>query len=95
MAPEQGYTMKDKARELLIAAKIFQFCADIFAIFGLFLFAYIYFTNFKDNPFAALQSPYFVVTVLIPFIPAAAMSFIASKKRSQLRALLEENDKSA
>lgn len=87
--------MKEKARELLIAAKIFQFCADIFAVFGIFLFAYIYFTNFRDNPFAALQSPYFVVTVLMPFIPAAAMAYIASKKRSKLRALLEENDKSS
>lgn len=87
--------MREKARELLIAAKIFQMCADIFALFGIFLFAYIYFTNFRDNPFGALQSPYFIVTVLIPFIPAAVMAYVASKKRKQLRTLLEENQKSS
>ena len=46
--------MKAKLRELLIFAKIMQFCADIFAVFGLFLFAYIYFVHWQQNPLAAL-----------------------------------------
>ncbi len=87
--------LKRQVRELLIAAKMLQIFADIFAVFGIFLFAYIYFTTFKDNPYAALQSPHFVVIVLIPFIPAAVMAFQASRKRRQIRSLLEEDSKTS
>jgi len=85
--------MKEKLREMLISAKVFQFFADILAVFGVFLFAYIYFTQYHDNPWAALSDPFFIVTILIPFVPAAVMAFLASRKRRQIRALLEENQK--
>ncbi|MFA5592456.1 MAG: hypothetical protein WC989_04000 [Micavibrio sp.] len=85
--------MKQQLRELLITAKIFQFCADIFAVFGIFLFAYIYFANFKDNPFAAFTSPYFIVTVLIPFVPAAVLAYLAARKRKKFNALKIESEK--
>lgn len=85
--------MKENLRELLINAKILQFCADVFAVFGLFLFAYIYFTQWHDNPLAAVRDPYFVVTMLVPFIPAALLALLASKKRKKIRALLEESAK--
>lgn len=85
--------MREQIRELLLTAKILQFCADIFAVFGVFLFAYIYFKNFHENPFAALSSPYFIVTVLIPFIPAAFLAYLAARKRSQIRQMIEQNDK--
>ncbi len=83
--------MRNQIRQLLFTAKILQFCADIFAVFGIFLFAYIYFKNFHENPFGALKSPYFIVTVLIPFIPAAFLAFLASKKRKEIRQMLEQN----
>ncbi len=85
--------MKAKLRELLITAKVLQFCADIFAVFGIFLFAYIYFVHWQENPVAALKDPFFVVTILIPFIPAAVIAYMASKKRREFRALLEESEK--
>ena len=85
--------LRQEVRKLLIAAKVFQIFADILAVFGIFLFAYIYFNHFKDNPFAALRDPFFVVTILIPFIPAAVMAFLASNKRRKIRALLEQNAK--
>lgn len=84
--------MREQIRQLLLTAKILQFCADIFAVFGVFLFAYIYFKNFHENPFAALRSPYFIVTVLIPFIPAAVLAHLAARKRKQIRQLVEQNN---
>ena len=78
---------------MLITAKVLQFCADIFAVFGVFLFGLIYFKNYQDNPFAALQDPSFILTILLPFIPAAALAWAAARKRSKIRALVEQNEK--
>lgn len=93
MAKARVFPLKENLRELLIYSKILQFCADIFAVFGLFLFAYIYFTQWHDNPLAAVRDPYFVVTMLVPFIPAAMLAYLASKKRRKIRTLLEESEK--
>ena len=85
--------MKEQIRVLLITSKVLQMCADIFAVMGIFLFAYIYFTHFRDNPLMAIRDPYFVVTILIPFIPAAFMAWLASRKRKKIRQLLEQSQK--
>lgn len=85
--------MKEQIRVLLMTSKILQFCADIFAVFGIFLFAFIYFTHYRDNPMAAIRDPFFVVTILIPFIPAAFMAWLASQKRKKIRQLLEQIQK--
>lgn len=86
---------KQQIRNLLIQAKVMQFFADIFAVFGIFLFVYIYLSRFQNNPMAALHDTFFIVTVLLPFIPAAVMAYIAAKKRREIRTLLEETQKSA
>lgn len=85
--------MKEQLRTLLITAKILQFFADIFAVFGVFLFAFIYFKLYQDNPMAALHDPGFVVTILMPFVPAAALAWAAARKRRKIRALVEQNEK--
>ncbi len=85
--------MKEQLRAMLITAKVLQFCADIFAVFGIFLFGFIYFNNFHDNPSAAIRDPFFIVTILIPFIPAAVLAWAAARKRAKIRALVEQNEK--
>ncbi len=85
--------MREQIRILLITAKMLQFCADIFAVFGIFLFAYIYFHEYQENVGSALKDPFFVVTILLPFMPAAILALLASRKRKQIRALLEQNEK--
>ncbi len=85
--------LRQELRKLLIAAKVYQIFADVLAVFGIVLFAYIYLAHYKDNAFAALRDPFFVVTILIPFIPAAVMAYLASNKRRKIRALLEQNVK--
>lgn len=85
--------MKEQLRAMLITAKVLQFCADIFAVFGVFLFAVIYFKMYQSNPAAALHDPAFIITILIPFIPAAALAWAAARKRRQIRAIVEQNEK--
>jgi hypothetical protein len=83
----------EQLRAMLITAKVLQFCADIFAVFGVFLFSVIYFKTYQNNPLAALHDPAFVVTILIPFIPAAALAWAAARKRRQIRMIVEQNEK--
>lgn len=87
--------MKQELKVMIVTAKVLQFCADVFAVLGIFLFAYLYFNNFKDAPLSALKDPFFIVTILIPFMPAAVMAWQAAKKRKQIRALLEQGGKSS
>ncbi len=88
--------MKQEIKVMIVTAKVLQFCADIFAVFGIFMFAYIYFQHFKDSPSTAvLKDPLFIVTILVPFVPAAVLAWQASRKRKQIRALLEQPPKSS
>lgn len=76
-----------------MTSKILQVCADLFAVFGIGLFAYIYFKHFRADPMAALQNPEFVAILLIPFIPAAVMAWLAAGKRKKIRQILEQGEK--
>ncbi len=82
--------MKEEIRINLMTARILQFCADIFAVFGVILFAYIYFHSFSENPLGALRDPFFVVTILIPFLPAAVLALAASRKRKKVQAMVDK-----
>jgi hypothetical protein len=82
--------MKNEMRSLLVSAKVLQLCADLFAVFGIFLFAYMYFEHWNNSPWRALKDPMFVTTLFLPFIPAACFAYAASKKRRKIRAMLEE-----
>ena len=85
--------MRDQIRVLLITSKVLQICADLFAVFGVAMFAYIYFVHFRSDPMAAIQNPTFVVILLIPFVPAAVPSYLASQKRKKNKPLPGQNPK--
>lgn len=85
--------MDDELKIKIFTAKILQFCADIFAVFGVILFVYLYFHSYSSAPTDAFRDPFFVVTILIPFIPAAVLAWQAARKRRQIRALLEQMGK--
>ncbi len=84
--------MQDNLRAMLIKAKVLQMFADIFAVFGIFLFIYIYLTQYQNNPTKALHDPMFIVSILVPFIPAAVLAFVASRKRAKIRQVIEQNN---
>lgn len=75
---------------MLIKAKMLQMCADIFAVLGMFLFIYIYLSEYQNNVDKAMRDPTFILTILMPFLPAALLAFIASRKRKKIRALVEQ-----
>jgi hypothetical protein len=85
--------MKAELRLLILSAKIMQFFADIFAVAGIAFFAYLYFQNYQNNPMAALKDPFFIATVILPFVPAAVLAALAASKRKKIKALLEQGRK--
>lgn len=85
--------MTKEVKDMIITAKVLRFCADLFAILGVIMFGFLYYNNYHGNGLNALHDPFFVVTVLMPFIPAAILAWQASKKRKQIRALLEQQGK--
>jgi len=86
--------MKAELRVLILSAKLMQFFADLFAVGGIVLFAALYFSTYHNDPMAAIRDPFFVVTILLPFIPAAVLSALAKTKRKKIKALLEQGRKS-
>jgi hypothetical protein len=85
--------IKQDPKVLFVTARILQFCADVFAVFGLFMVAFIYFTHFKGQVFDALSDPTSIALVITSFLPAAVMAWQASKKRKQAKTLLERSRK--
>lgn len=81
---------QQELRIMIVTVRILQFCANIFAVFGLCLFGYIYMHHFKDQPAEVVRDPFFIITILIPFVPAAVLAWSAARKRKQIRAMLFE-----
>ena len=87
--------MKEQLRAMLMTAKMLQFFADIFAVFGVLLFGFIYFNKYSNNADAALRDPTFIISILMPFVPAAFLAFLASRHRRKVRVFLEQAAKQA
>lgn len=82
---------KKQLTQILFSARMLQLMANVFAVFGAFLFGFIYLTVYQDKPDVALRDPLIVGTILLPFLPAVLLARQASKKRKQVRSLIEEN----
>lgn len=59
-----------------------------FAVLGLLLFGVIYSRHAGGNALAALKDIRTVTIILVPFLPAAALSFIANRAEKKFFALL-------
>lgn len=85
-----------QARALLLKARIFRVFALAFAVFGLLLFGVIYSRHAGGDAFAALKDVRIVTIILVPFLPAIVLSFIANRAEKKFFALLrppEEEEK--
>lgn len=71
--------MDVETRQMLLKAKLFRLFALIFAVTGLVIFMVLYFQNVSGAFFSALTNPFVVTIVIIPFLPAAVLSWKASR----------------
>lgn len=63
-----------------------------FACAGLVVFLLLYFRFVEGNTFEALAKPSIIGIVLVPFLPAAILSWYSSRLESKCFALLEGNE---
>lgn len=78
-----------KLRALLIKARFYHLCALVFAMIGIVLFGYLFFLNTKGNIVTALADPATVVILLVPFLPAAVLSWMGAAAEKKVIAMLE------
>ena len=82
---------KERAREYLIKSKLYRFLALIFACLGVLLFAYSYFEQSEGgNIFALLRDPVKIIFLLFPFVPAIALSIMATRAEKKLSEFLKD-----
>ena len=68
-----------KGRELVLKARLLRLFALIFAIAGLGVFLVLYVQNIEGTFFSALTNPFIITIVIIPFLPAVVLSWIARR----------------
>ena len=72
-----------KARELVLKARLFRFFSFVFACAGVIVFVALYFQNIQGSFLSALTNPFVITIILVPFLPAAVLSFKASRLERQ------------
>lgn len=84
---------RDEARKYLIKARVYHIMALIFAVIGLILFIFMYMQYIKGRFYEAIQDPSIIVFMLVPFIPAAVLSFLANRLDKKLMHYVDSDKK--
>ena len=80
-------------REILIKAKFYRLASVIFALCGIGVFVFLMSRFVDGNMYAALKDPTIIAILLIPFLPAAILSWLAVRSEKKFAATLESLDK--
>jgi hypothetical protein len=86
---EETSDKRKLARELMLQAKFYRASASLFLLVGAMIFAVIYFTKVDGHVLEALRQPLLVVSLIMPFLPAAVLAKRADKAHKKFRALIE------
>ncbi len=76
---EREFVSDMSARELVLKAKLLRFFALIFALTGMVIFVVLYFQNVEGTFLSALTNPFVITIIIVPFLPAAVLSLLASR----------------
>jgi cytochrome bd-type quinol oxidase subunit 2 len=60
-------------------AKVYRFASLLFVTIGIILFCVMYVKNVDGRLVEALRNPLTIFIFLIPFVPAAVLSFLADR----------------
>ncbi len=75
-------------RELLIKSKLYRTFSLVFVTVGIFVFCFLYISNVNGRLAEALREPVTILIFLIPFLPAAVLTWIADRfERKYLQAV--------
>lgn len=79
-------------RQYLIKSKVYRVASLIFVTIGIFVFGILFVQNVSDRFEEALREPATILIFLIPFLPAAALTFMADRyEKKYLQASSQTN----
>lgn len=73
--------------EYLVKAKLYRFTSLLFVTIGIFVFCVMYVQNIEGKLLQALKDPMTISVFLVPFIPAAVLTFLADSAEKKYRQL--------
>ena len=79
------------AQEYMIKAKVYRFMSLVFVTLGIFIFCAMYVQNVEGRLVEALKDPMTIAIFLIPFFPAAVLSYLADGAEKKYRKMTEGN----
>jgi xanthine/uracil/vitamin C permease (AzgA family) len=68
-----------KGRELILKARLLRLFALVFAVVGLIIFLVLYMQNVEGAFFSTMTDPFIVVIIVVPFLPAIVLSWLARR----------------
>lgn len=68
-----------EVRQLLVKSKLYRTASLVFVTVGIFVFCALYINQVDGRLFEALRDPYTVLIFLIPFLPAAVLTWVADR----------------
>ena len=69
----------NEIRQLLLKAKLYRTFSLVFVTIGIFMFCFLYISQVEGRLLEALRDPYTIMVFLIPFMPAAVLTWIADR----------------
>lgn len=79
------------AQEYLIKAKVYRFMSLVFVTLGIFIFCVLYVKNVEGKLLEALKDPMTIAIFLVPFFPAAVLSYLADSADKKHKKMTEGN----
>ncbi|MBN8521096.1 MAG: hypothetical protein J0L77_04255 [Alphaproteobacteria bacterium] len=86
---------REKLREMLIRSKFYRLAASVFALVGIGLLMVLMSQYIQGDMFSALKDPFILLILVIPFLPAVVLSWLATKAEKKFNDALESLEKSS
>ena len=80
----------NETRQLLVKAKLYRTFSLIFVTIGIFMFCFLYISQVEGRLLEALRDPYTIMVFLIPFMPAAVLTWIADRFEKKYLAAIKK-----
>ena len=74
-------------KEFLVKSKVYRFASLLFVTIGIMVFCVLYIENVDGRFFEAIRDPFTISIFLVPFIPAAILSFLADRAEKRYQSL--------
>lgn len=81
-----------QAKVTLAKARLYRLFALIFALTGVFIFVSLYLSNFEGSFFSTMTQPSVVLMLIIPFLPAIVLSWVAARMEKKVIASLSASE---